>query len=374
MPISIGWTEIVNMAGIVNGFFLAFVVLGTRKGNRAAKQLLAALMLALVGVTVAGLLWSMNFYYTFPQFVGIFPLVYFALGPLLYLYTRALISPGFKFEPKHLLHFLPLAVFVLLRFPLFLESPAAKLAYFTGQLENPGLGFHINLICRFTHQFIYLAWVAVILREHTRGIRETHSNIEKIKLRWLFYLVFAFTSVLIAYIIFYFLWINRESGTVQLGRLVSIWQTVMVFWLGYKGLVQPDIFPGQHAKPEPAKYRGSTMTNRQADRYEKTLVDYMNDEKPYTRLELTLNELAEETGIPSRHLSQLINERLDKNFYEFVNRYRVEEAQRLLLGPKADAVTITAIAFEAGFNSKSAFYHFFKNITGMTPTQFKKKK
>ena len=70
-------------------------------------------------------------------------------------------------------------------------------------------------------------------------------------------------------------------------------------------------------------------------------------------------------------LSQIINERLNKNFFELVNAHRIKEAKKRLLDPDAEPLTILAIAFEVGFNSKSAFNAAFKKYTRMTPTQFR---
>ena len=72
-------------------------------------------------------------------------------------------------------------------------------------------------------------------------------------------------------------------------------------------------------------------------------------------------------GIPTHHLSQIINQQADQNFFEYVNGYRVSSAKELL---QTGDRSMTAIAFDAGFNSQSAFYRHFKRITGQTPRQF----
>jgi len=82
--------------------------------------------------------------------------------------------------------------------------------------------------------------------------------------------------------------------------------------------------------------------------------------------------LAEELKMSPRDLSMMINRNFNKNFYEFINHYRIEEAKKLLTLPENKSKKITEIYLESGFNSKSVFNTFFKNIVGMTPTQFRK--
>jgi YesN/AraC family two-component response regulator len=99
----------------------------------------------------------------------------------------------------------------------------------------------------------------------------------------------------------------------------------------------------------------------------------MEDEKIYREPELTLKNLAEKLQVPSYQVSQAINEGIKKSFYELVNRYRVEEAKKLLLDARSRNYTILSIGFEAGFNSKTTFNTVFKKFTGFTPTEFRDK-
>jgi AraC-like DNA-binding protein len=55
-----------------------------------------------------------------------------------------------------------------------------------------------------------------------------------------------------------------------------------------------------------------------------------------------------------------------------VNRYRIEEAKRLLTNPPDKKITVLEVLYEVGFNSKSSFNTLFKKYTGLTPSEFKK--
>lgn len=127
-------------------------------------------------------------------------------------------------------------------------------------------------------------------------------------------------------------------------------------------------------KKKTKKYEGSRLTDKQSETYLVNLIRFMEHEKPYLDEDLTLKELADRTGIPLRDLSRIINEKLHKNFSDFINFYRVEEAKHLLLREGKLEMTILDIAYDVGFNSKSNFNSVFKRHTGITPSFYKKKK
>ena len=108
----------------------------------------------------------------------------------------------------------------------------------------------------------------------------------------------------------------------------------------------------------------------EAVKQQKELIDYMQSEKPFLRTKLSINDLAEDLGIPSHHLSQVINERLNQNFYDFINSYRIEELKVKLKDPHNKHLTMLGIAFDCGFNSKASFNRIFKKHTGQTPSEY----
>lgn len=120
------------------------------------------------------------------------------------------------------------------------------------------------------------------------------------------------------------------------------------------------------------KYKTSILDPEKAERYLKKLFYVIEVEKIYKDEELSLQSLAEKLSIPPRELSQVINERLDMNYSNFINSYRIEEAKNLLFAPGENDHSILDIAYEVGFNSKAVFNRAFKKFTGMTPSQFRK--
>jgi AraC-like DNA-binding protein len=98
----------------------------------------------------------------------------------------------------------------------------------------------------------------------------------------------------------------------------------------------------------------------------------MKSAKPYLNPDLSLPQLAADLNISSHYLSQVINEQFNLNFFDFVNRYRVEVFKEKIEDHEFRNFSLLGIAFECGFNSKSAFNRIFKQTTGITPSQYKK--
>jgi AraC-like DNA-binding protein len=122
---------------------------------------------------------------------------------------------------------------------------------------------------------------------------------------------------------------------------------------------------------ERKKYESTFLPAEISEKYVKNLIMLMEIEKPYRNPEITLSKLSELLSIPSYHLSQIINDKKNMNFNEFINSYRINEAIEILNRNNSPKNTMD-IAFSVGFNSKSAFYAAFKKHTHMTPTKFRK--
>ena len=119
------------------------------------------------------------------------------------------------------------------------------------------------------------------------------------------------------------------------------------------------------------RYERSGMDARMMNDYETALAAFMQKSRIYLDPDLSLEILASRMKMSRHHLTQLLNEKLEKNFYSFINEYRIEEAIDRLNDPSLQ-VNILSLAFDCGFNSKSSFNNYFKKITGSTPTAYRK--
>ncbi|MFW6370967.1 MAG: helix-turn-helix domain-containing protein, partial [Bacteroidota bacterium] len=121
------------------------------------------------------------------------------------------------------------------------------------------------------------------------------------------------------------------------------------------------------------KYSGTKISEDILQEYFQQLECYMQNQKPFKQKALHLDDVAKKLNIHPNYLSQAVNQLSGNNFFDYVNRYRVEESKKLLKDPAFENHNLMGIGFEAGFNSKSSFYAVFKKYTGMTPAQYRKK-
>jgi adenylate cyclase len=125
--------------------------------------------------------------------------------------------------------------------------------------------------------------------------------------------------------------------------------------------------------PPKTKYRRTVFSVQQAKEIEGKLTGLMEAEKPYLNPRLSLPDLAELVDISTNQLSQFLNEHLHKNFYDYVNSFRLREYQNLVKNPKYAHLSILGLAYECGFNSKTTFNTFFKREMGVKPSEYTRK-
>ncbi len=153
--------------------------------------------------------------------------------------------------------------------------------------------------------------------------------------------------------------------------IIALMVSVAIYITGYSGLKQPEIFSGE-SEVIPGKSSDKLIQNEdQAKSMVTKLKDLMEEEQLYRVNDLSLQGLAEAAEIPAYLVSQVINDHLDQNFFDFVNRYRIEDVCQQLKDPANDNLTILSLAYDAGFNSKSVFNTAFKKYTGTTPSQYR---
>ncbi|WP_291871695.1 AraC family transcriptional regulator [Maribacter sp.] len=126
-------------------------------------------------------------------------------------------------------------------------------------------------------------------------------------------------------------------------------------------------------KKEVIPYQNSSLSKEDRLRYKNSLLEYMQDKKPHLNASINQSELAKKLNLSSHHLSEVLHYELEQNFYNFINSYRVIEAQNLLKNPKTMDSKMIAIAFDSGFKSKTSFNRVFKNYTGLTPSEYREK-
>lgn len=314
-------------------------------------------------------------------------------GPFLWLYTQSLVGSVKALKPLDLMHFVPFAVCVVYR---LLSDQVVSFPH-SGPPGNQSLymmlvgwGIAVSLIA-------YAVAVILRLRFHHKEIFNHFSYLSKsIRLRWLSWMTLGFVLASSLPLI------DSVFPLPPYLRAHGIAFTGFIFVLSFYGLkqlqiynyplysnqvekeeVDPLIVAEQNAHRQTSsqenaadkgknKYQRSGLDQERALIYLHKLEDYMQQERPYLDAGLTIEKLAKTLGIQRHYLTQVISEQLDKNFYIYVNEYRIKAIKTLLSDPENQHMTLIDIALTSGFNSKSTFNKVFKTITNMTPSQYKK--
>jgi AraC-like DNA-binding protein len=319
-----------------------------------------------------------------------------------------------------LLHFLPAGLAYAMYSRFFIMTATQKLAVFHAQGKGWETESKINLLLICASGIIYIIWSLVLLRRHRKNILEQFSDVEKINLNWLRYLILGMSSI----------WLLVLYGNDQL-----IYGSVVVFvaFVGYYGIKQVGIFTyhnayakAGHTSPNPEgssdhnskthtepeaeldtnteltdasniqdsfgeeqasdsgteannavaetkkKYQKSGLSDSDASGIHQKLREQMSSEKTFKDPELTLVELSQRLKVHPNILSQVINSLEHKNFYDYINDQRVEEFKAIAGLPQNQKYTLLALALECGFNSKTTFNRHFKKSTGLSPSDYLK--
>ncbi len=390
---TINFASVILLLGGFNGVLLGWLLLYLRRKNLLANRFLAIILVSRGLTLIHQFLIETKLLYQVPALTGFVLLTEVLLPPALYLYVRTMTQP-FGFKQKLWVHFVPSVMIMLLVMPFFFLDFATKKAIVDSNfIEWPAgilqLTFPLAMVIWAALFTFYLIMAFKLLFIHTRSISHFFSYQEEISLSWLrnFLLLNVVTWAFLAYFYVSFAQSNEHINPVM--NWFLFFSVLLVFYLGLKGLTQRRIY---HMNPNSVnsgmaeevqdiddaadnattKYKNSALTEDISKKIVNRLSVVMHDKQPYLNNDLTLPDLAKMVATSPNYLSQVINEQLEMNFFDYVNSHRIETAKNLILNPLPHTLTIHDIAMESAFNSKSAFYSAFKKQVGMTPAAFKK--
>ncbi|HXK55133.1 MAG TPA: helix-turn-helix domain-containing protein, partial [Gammaproteobacteria bacterium] len=286
----------------------------------------------------------------------------------LFLYAKSLMYRDFKLVKEHAVHSLLFwVVSAIFLVEYYLQPVEVKLQILLqrdhpGVLTSPLLAVGIHLV--------FLGYLYATIRSINRfgvNIRQIFSNIENKQLSWLRSLLIGY-SIVWTVSMFYCLSAHvYKSGdsTAWVVAIGAVTGFIFINYLFVNALRQPIIFSGLSAEESALlaiENEGEALPFSDSE-FIHTLEKYMSEEKPYLYSNLTVEQLARKMEVQPRELSRAINQGLGKNFFEFISRYRIEEAKRQL-DDATNTNSILRIMYESGFNSKSVFNTAFKKATG----------
>ncbi len=422
------WSNAIFMLQVYQSALFAIIAFAMffRHGNYSKKYLGWFMILS----AAYALFKALGIHGHFQLFRYIYPLgvaMLLSLFPFFYFYLKSLIIPDYRFSNRELIHLLPAVLLFLVSVTVYIlidvfhvpftPSATAYPDYFWPEIIRRA--YYFCIFGYFSMQIvIYSIRIATLFRLHKSNIEKSFSYTNSISLHWVF------TMMMLFLLFLFLLGLSRIIGLSKddlFHKVVSVLEFLTVLIFATFAILQHDIYPRQEetnlepvAAGEPPdsvlnkgtddngvnqsvvlpqaakidtgivpceaedsgrvkKYAGSGLTERQKNELGKKL-DKLMKEKLYLKTKLTIDEVAEKLETNSKYLSQMINESQQKNFYTYINTFRIEEAKRLLKENQHQKYSIQGIARIAGFSSKSSFNEAFRRIVGMTPSEYLEKK
>lgn len=373
--------EYIFLLGAVQGLLLTFFLL-SKKENFLANRIFALTIFAYSIDILYAFYFLKKIYLIYPQLIGFSVFLPFIYSPSVFLYAVYVSRKYHSFKKTDFLHFLPCAIIFIFGFHfLFLINPSEKLNILNPNIAKSFIVVFIRTLIPF-YGIAYTILTLVEVKKYHRKLKDQFSNIGKLRLNWLIYLLVGIICTWILEFIQIVLIEGFHSPEAIIYNYIYIFISIFMYAVSFKSLSQPEIFIDNdlnidslnkepEAEEKPAVYKKSGLSDEKAKSYLNNLLELMNGKKPFLQPSLTLNELAEQLNISTHNLSETLNTQLNQSFYDFVNSYRVDEVKRLMQEDVNAAYSILSIALDAGFNSKSSFNNVFKKQTGMTPSEYR---
>lgn len=352
------------LTGIILSCFLALLLL-LKKDKATADRILCIWMFIMALHQGSNYLDVSKISYTYPHWLGTgfaLPLLH---GLLLHFYVLALLGQR-KLNWSYVLpHFIPFIALIALAIPFYQLPAAEKIQVFLHQ----GAGYEWYMLTQLclivVSGFVYVLWSFRLVQASQNNPSQKPDAFKFQHLRWLKYLSLGLAGIWVLVLFF--------NDQVIFGGV-----TALVCAIGILGINQVPVFVGNFI-PDPLdpapisslpRYAKSGLSASQSDALFEQLTQLMQKQEVYKNPELNLGELADLLSTHPNYLSQAINEKTGQNFYQYINKLRVEAFLKVAALPHKQHYSLLALAFECGFNSKSTFNKYFKVVMGETPSEY----
>ncbi|NCD68684.1 helix-turn-helix domain-containing protein [Mucilaginibacter agri] len=366
-------SEILLLLLIFQLLFVSAFLFTLQSNKKISNAILGLLFLFIALSLIDNFCIKTNVGYQHPNWViwsSSFPLLY---GPLLYAYTQSLLYRNFKTDWRLFMHLSPFLVLFIASYTNYIIQPGdVKLGilHAINSHHIEGSLYTVSAVA-FIYFLLYVNKAFKIIRRYKAEALNNFSDPQQVNLNWLSSTLVFFILLFILSIVNNVLEASSQKAFYSITLILII--LAMLLFINsvlFKALRRPEIFKGINS--EDLQLQSKTKTAPVVDRSAglTALASYMQTEKPYLNPDLTVEILARSVKMRPKELSLMINEDLGQNFFDHVNRYRVEEAKRLLADRHSN-LTVLEVLYRVGFNSKSSFNVLFKKYTGLTPTEFR---
>ena len=325
---------LISGTGILNSLIASIFFWFSKYGNQKANKVLSILLFLLI--FKIGYAYILNFLRPYPTYIPFFKqfavMCFLSVGPLILLLIQILTKKNFVLEIKHYAHFI---------------IPVAQIVYPFRSIEG---SFKVFMFI----YFIYVIVNSIYLKNSFKNLKDKNGFYDKATL-------IRIRNMIIGSLI---IWITVIAGYVY--ELAAIYSFILYIAI-FSSL--------QHYSLRKRKLIGlkDKTDFENQDSILHNLINYMQNNKPYLNPDLSLPALSKCINTTTHVLSKTINEELQQNFTDFINKYRIEEAKKKLTDPQNDKLKIAAIAYDCGFNSLSTFNIAFKKFNKVTPKYYKEK-
>ena len=380
------WIVILHVFTIANKCLL-FPLFWFKRNNSVANRLLALLILLPAVPVLSNYFIHTGKLHDYPHIIFIYQIFINQFGPVFYFYCMVMIGQPFKLDKFKLLHLLPSVFPVIFWVDYIFSSPAEQTEFINNFLNPSHLTWKMQ-IASMSPVLItlpYMVIAAMKVYRYEASVKQVITSIESLKIAY----IKEFVNLTLVEIII----LIALHAIMPLKLIEVIWVpilgNVLYFYVVYKSYNYGVVFSEKDyetwqqliaplneyvSASHTEKYAGFVLSEQKAEEYAGQLTYGFEVQKWYTDAELNLKTLSERSSIPAHYISRIINERFGKNFFDYVNSYRVEELKEKLLDPACNPIKIEEIAYMCGFNSKAAFHRAFKKYVGKSPTEYRQER
>ncbi len=381
--IHIGIFDVFIFLGVFQGLLLSWFFIKNVQNKRKANLYQGLLLLSLSFIIFEEWLNNTGYIVKVLSLTNFSEPLNFALGPLFYLYIRSNLNP--EEREKTLIHFIPFLFWLFYIVFAFIQPAEQKYNSFI-ETKHPDWGYlEVQTtitddplgIRRFVNQLTLMQLVAyfsaaiITLLKRFRSLNQSLITTDSELLIILRNTTIHFLMMVAIFIItkLYF-GMRSDIG----GYLVASYVSFMIYATSYQILNKSDFFdkPGSFFSFPSLKYQKSSLSEEDKEMILAKITKEMEGKNYYTNNLASLSGLAKQINESSHHVSQVINEKLHKSFFELLAVYRVEYAKKLIREDKEIKLTVEELADLVGYNSKSSLNIAFKKYTLKTPSEYRK--
>lgn len=362
--LNFSWLNFFYLFSALIGFFIGFMLLLGKKKDRTAAVLISIFVLIHSVFIFHLFLFNTNLQFRVPHTLFMSSIFSYLYGPLIYFYFKR-ITLSYQFRKIDWLHAIPTVLMVITTIPLFLLSAEEKLRV---MFDVGSINTKVYLILAFSTKLLsLLIYGYLTLRVYFKT--KAYSWITKDAKKWTRNLVTLTQVYVLSYFIYGFTITDIIPRSDFLYNLQIVAMASMVLYIGYKSYLMPNLFTASFAKQQD-KYKKSGLTSSFSSELREQLMQLLEVEKIYRQNNISLAIVSDQLGTTRHNTSQVINEHFGLNFFELINKFRIEEATEILKNDKNKNLNIIDVAYEVGFNNKVTFNKSFRKVLSQTPSQY----